>query len=76
MPGTYDLWLVATSLAIAVLAAFVALSISSRVVAATTSRARYAWVSAGALSMGGGICLMHFIGMLAFSLGRVVGSGS
>ena len=68
LPGTYDLWFVATSLAIAILAAFVALSISSRVIAATTPRARYAWVSAGALSMGGGIWAMHFVGMLAFSL--------
>jgi signal transduction histidine kinase/DNA-binding response OmpR family regulator len=68
LPGTYDLGLVATSLAIAILAAFVALSISGRIVAATTPRARYAWASAGALSMGGGIWAMHFIGMLAFSL--------
>ncbi|HEX9465440.1 MAG TPA: MHYT domain-containing protein [Alphaproteobacteria bacterium] len=66
--GAYDLGLVATSLAIAILAAFVALSISGRIVAATTARARYAWASAGAISMGGGIWAMHFIGMLAFSL--------
>ena len=68
LPGTYNLGLVATSLAIAILAAFVALSISSRIIAATTPRARYAWASAGAISMGGGIWAMHFIGMLAFSL--------
>ena len=66
--GSYDLGLVLTSLAIAILAAFVALSISGRIVAATTQRARWAWASAGALSMGGGIWSMHFIGMLAFSL--------
>ncbi len=67
-PGTYNLGLVVTSLAIAILAAFVALSISGRITAATTRWARYAWASAGAISMGGGIWSMHFVGMLAFSL--------
>jgi two-component system sensor histidine kinase/response regulator len=67
-PGAYDLGLVATSLLIAILAAFVALSISGRIVAAGTQRARLAWATAGAISMGGGIWSMHFIGMLAFSL--------
>lgn len=67
-PGTYDPRLVGTSVAIAILAAFVALSISGRMVAAKTPRARYAWASAGAISMGGGIWSMHFVGMLAFSL--------
>jgi PAS domain S-box-containing protein len=67
-PGTYDLGLVVTSVAIAILAAFVALSISGRIAAAATARARYAWASAGAISMGGGIWAMHFVGMLAFSL--------
>src|SRR5690242_19422796 len=66
--GSYELALVATSLAIAVLAALVALSTSSRIAAATSWRGRWAWTAAGALSMGGGIWSMHFIGMLAFSL--------
>ncbi len=66
--GAYAPGLVATSIAIAILAAFVALSISSRIVVASTPRARWAWSSAGALSMGGGIWSMHFLGMLAFSL--------
>src|ERR1700692_4080971 len=67
-PGTYNFGLVATSVAIAILAAFVALSISGRIAAAATRWARYAWASAGAISMGGGIWSMHFVGMLAFSL--------
>ena len=67
-PSTYNLRLVATSVAIAILAAFVALSISGRIAAAATRWARYAWASAGAISMGGGIWSMHFVGMLAFSL--------
>jgi two-component system sensor histidine kinase/response regulator len=56
------------SVFVAILASFVALSISARVCAATTRRGRLAWTGAGAISMGGGIWAMHFIGMLAFSL--------
>ena len=67
-PSAYDLRLVATSVAIAILAAFVALSISGRIAAGATRWARFAWASAGAISMGGGIWSMHFVGMLAFSL--------
>ena len=66
--GDYNPWLVAVSVLIAVLAAFVALSISSRMAAAKAWQARWAWASAGACSMGGGIWGMHFVGMLAFSL--------
>src|SRR5580698_7040766 len=66
--GVYEPVLVATSIIIAILAAFVALSISGRMVAAATQRGRWAWATAGAISMGGGIWAMHFIGMLAFSL--------
>ncbi|MGH6877870.1 MAG: MHYT domain-containing protein [Rhizomicrobium sp.] len=66
--GVYSIGLVTTSVLIAILAAFVALTISARVSAATNQRARVAWTGAGAISMGGGIWAMHFIGMLAFSL--------
>jgi signal transduction histidine kinase/DNA-binding response OmpR family regulator/HPt (histidine-containing phosphotransfer) domain-containing protein len=66
--GVYSIGLVATSVFVAILASFVALSISARVSAATTQRGRLAWTGAGAISMGGGIWAMHFIGMLAFSL--------
>jgi PAS domain S-box-containing protein len=71
--GIYDPRLVAMSVVIAILAAYVALSISGRMVAAATRRSRWAWASAGAISMGGGIWAMHFIGMLAFSLPCGVG---
>jgi two-component system, sensor histidine kinase and response regulator len=71
--GVYNPALVVTSVVIAILAAFVALSISGRIVAAQTSRSRWAWTSAGAIVMGGGIWAMHFIGMLAFSLPCGVG---
>src|SRR6185312_13045616 len=66
--GSYNLGLAALSVLTAVLAAFVALSISDRIAAASSRRARLAWTSAGAVSMGGGVWAMHFIGMLAFSL--------
>jgi CheY-like chemotaxis protein len=48
--GIYDPWLVGTSVAIAVLAAFTA-----RMVAAASWQARCAWASAGVCNMGGGI---------------------
>jgi len=66
--GQYHYTLVGKSLIIAVLAAYVALSISDRIVAAKTPQARWAWTGAGAISMGGGIWAMHFVGMLAFAL--------
>src|SRR5437667_12503980 len=66
--GSYHAGLVALSVLVATLAAFVALSISGRIVAADTVGARWAWASAGATAMGGGIWGMHFIGMLAFTL--------
>jgi two-component system, sensor histidine kinase and response regulator len=71
--GSYDHRLVFLSLAIASLSAFVALSVSGRIVAASTTRGRLVWASAGAVSMGGGIWAMHFIGMLAFALPCGVG---
>ena len=66
--GAYNTGLVALSVIVATLAAFVALSISGRIVAANSRGARWAWAAAGAMAMGGGIWSMHFIGMLAFSL--------
>jgi PAS domain S-box-containing protein len=66
--GALEPRLVMTSVVIAILASFAALSLAPRITAAGTRRARWAWASAGALSMGGGIWAMHFIGMLAFSL--------
>jgi two-component system, sensor histidine kinase and response regulator len=66
--GTHNAGLVLLSVIIATLAAFVALSISGRIVAANSRGTRWAWASAGAVAMGGGIWGMHFVGMLAFSL--------
>src|SRR5436305_12321047 len=66
--GAYDVGLVALSIVVATLAAFVALSISGRIVASNSRGARWAWASAGAIAMGGGIWSMHLIGMLALSV--------
>jgi diguanylate cyclase (GGDEF)-like protein/PAS domain S-box-containing protein len=67
MEGTYDLWLVVLSMAVAVMASYVALDLASRVTASEGRTAHY-WLIGGAVSMGIGIWSMHFIGMLAFRL--------
>jgi two-component system, sensor histidine kinase and response regulator len=67
MNATYDPWLVALSIVIAILASYTALDLASRV-AASKGRAAKLWLTGGAFSMGIGIWSMHFIGMLAFHL--------
>jgi diguanylate cyclase len=59
--------LVIVSLSVAVLAAYVSLDLAGQI---RTSRGpvRLAWLAAGAVSLGGGIWSMHFIGMLALML--------
>ncbi len=58
-----NLMLVALSVAIAVFASFVALSMSARI-ADTPAHSRR-WLAAAALTLGGGIWSMHFVGILA-----------
>ena len=67
LDGTYNLFLVALSIVIAVIASYVALDLAGRVTA-STGRARKIWLAGGAAAMGGGIWSMHFIGMLAYSI--------
>ncbi|MCJ2079869.1 MHYT domain-containing protein [Methylobacterium sp. J-090] len=64
----YNPVLVVLSVAIAILAAYVALDLGGRVRGAAPGQ-RWAWVAGAALAMGGGIWSMHFIGMLAFEMG-------
>lgn len=66
MTGTYNLWLVALSIAVAVIASYAALDLAGRVTA-SAGRSRRVWLFGGAAAMGVGIWSMHFIGMLAFS---------
>ena len=63
----YNLPLVTLSVAIAVLAAYTALDMASRVTA-TQGGVRLVWLLGGAVAMGIGIWSMHFIGMLAVCL--------
>jgi diguanylate cyclase (GGDEF)-like protein len=67
MASTYDVRVVALSIVIASVAAYVALSLGERV---TENRglSRHVWLLGGASAMGTGIWSMHFTGMLAFHL--------
>jgi NO-binding membrane sensor protein with MHYT domain len=63
--GTHDPYLVALSILVASFASYTALDLSAHVGAAR-GLARCVWLGAAAITMGGGIWAMHFIGMLAF----------
>ena len=67
MTGAHDEYLVALSIAVAVLSSFTALNIGIRIRAATR-RGQWAWLAAASVALGGGIWSMHFIAMLAFSM--------
>jgi len=67
MHATYNPWLVALSLIVAILVSYTALRLTERV-AGAERRAGRLWLLGGAASMGIGIWSMHFIGMLAFSV--------
>ena len=66
MHETYNPYLVALSLLIAILASYTILDLAARIqrIEATGSR-RKLWMLAGAVSMGSGIWSLHFVGMLA-----------
>lgn len=65
--GSYNPYLVALSVLIAIFASYAALELAARITAAA-KRARLGWLSGGAIAMGLGIWSMHYIGMLAFTL--------
>jgi len=67
MVGTYDYWLVALSVFIAVCASYVALDLGGRISAAR-GLTKVAWHSGGAIVMGLGMWSMHYVGMEAFTL--------
>lgn len=66
MVGTYNYWLVLLSVMDAITASYVALDLTSRVVAARGRKSESFWLIGGAIAMGCGIWSMHFVGMLAF----------
>ncbi len=71
MQATYNLWLVALSVVVAIVVSFTALTLAGRVAAAGGNGGRNGgrlWLFGGAAAMGMGIWSMHFIGMLAYSV--------
>lgn len=67
MPVTYNPLLVFVSSTIAVLAAYIALEVSSKLSAASGTNRSF-WLISGAIALGSGIWSMHFVAMLAFSI--------
>ncbi|HKP44975.1 MAG TPA: MHYT domain-containing protein [Pyrinomonadaceae bacterium] len=65
--GLYDPWLVALSIAIAVLGSYAALNLGERLTAARGNTALI-WLMGGSLIQGLGIWAMHYSGMWAFHL--------
>ncbi len=65
--GTFDPWWVVLSYLVAVLASFTALDLAGRI-REHSGWAKALWISGGALTLGGGVWSMHFIGMLALKL--------
>src|ERR1700758_1401694 len=65
--GTYDPFLVALSILVAIFASYTALDLTGHV-GPTRGFARRVWLVTAALTMGGGIWSMHFVAMLAFSM--------
>jgi diguanylate cyclase (GGDEF)-like protein len=69
MHGSYNFYLVALSLLVAMFASYTALDLAGRIRSIHVSaRKRFAWLVGGAVAMGLGIWSMHFIGMLAFQM--------
>ena len=69
MEATYNPWLVALSIVVAMVVAYTALKLAARVAeGGRTAGAGRGWLLGGAAAMGMGIWSMHFIGMLAFSV--------
>jgi NO-binding membrane sensor protein with MHYT domain/two-component sensor histidine kinase len=67
MQASYNSWLVALSILVAMVVAYTALKLAARVAEGGRSGGRM-WLLGGAVAMGMGIWSMHFIGMLAFSV--------
>jgi PAS domain S-box-containing protein len=66
--GSYNPWLVALSLLIAVFASGMALQVAGMVRLSDNRLYRQVALITGSLALGGGVWSMHFIGMLAFQL--------
>ncbi len=67
MQASYNLWLVALSVGVAVLVAYTALSLTARI-HATSAGSGWIWRLGGCGALGVGLWSVHFIGLLSFSL--------
>jgi diguanylate cyclase len=65
--GNYNIYIVALSIVIAILASYSALNITAKISHAS-GKSRFFWLLSGAFVMGCGVWSMHFVGMLAFHL--------
>ena len=68
MHHAYNPWLVALSIVVAMVVSYTVLRLATRVAESHGDVGRR-WLLGGAVAMGAGIWSMHFIGMLAFSVG-------
>jgi NO-binding membrane sensor protein with MHYT domain len=64
----YNPWLVALSIVVAMVVSYTVLRLAARVAESQGAVGR-SWLLGGAVAMGTGVWSMHFIGMLAFSVG-------
>ncbi|QKS46413.1 bifunctional diguanylate cyclase/phosphodiesterase [Paenibacillus cellulosilyticus] len=67
MEGSYNFYIVALSVLIAIFASYSALSIAAKI-SHSRGKTRFFWLISGAFVMGTGVWSMHFVGMLAFHL--------
>ncbi|OIB03690.1 diguanylate cyclase [Paenibacillus sp. LC231] len=67
MDGNYNYYIVGLSIAIAILASYSALNITSKISDAN-GNSKFFWLFGGAMVMGSGIWSMHFVGMLAMHM--------
>jgi PAS domain S-box-containing protein len=68
LQGSYDPWLIALSVAVAVFSSTMGLQAAIQAGRMPTRAMRHLTLLAGALALGGGVWAMHFIGMLSFQL--------
>ena len=70
MEYQYQYVLVALSVVLAIISSFVALGTASRI--RQHEQTRMVWIFGGGISMGLGIWVMHFVGMLAYHLPIII----
>src|SRR5690606_22480757 len=69
LEGSYNPWLVTTSILVAIASSFIGLQIAGMAKDARGHVLKQVARVSGSLALGGGIWSMHFIGMVAFQMG-------